>query len=81
MTVHDIDPTERRQLLRLRWPELSTDEFERLCEIWDGGRIDREGKIRGPKIGNEKKQKFKFPEIATADILVRDLFNQSFDPT
>ena len=76
--MHDLDPAERRRLLRLRWPEMSEEEFAALCEVWDGDRFDQFGQKRGPKIPREKKREFEFPLTTTADFPA--IFDPSYDP-
>jgi len=77
--MHDLDPTERRRLLRLHWPEMPEEQFEALCEVWDGGWFNRQlRKFHNPKIPREKKREFEFPLITTADFPA--IFDPSYDP-
>ena len=73
--MHDLDRADRRRLLRLRWPEMPDEQFEALCEVWDGNRIGSDGKFRGPKIPREKKSELEFPTACVSNFL-----NPRFDP-
>lgn len=61
--MDNLEPEDRRRLLKIRWPELSDEHFERLCEVWERGAPPR----WLPKKSAEKPPHWSPPEFSLAD--------------
>jgi len=77
--MDDLDRADRRRLLRLRWPEMPDEQFEAICQIWEGGvKFAKREKHQAAKQAREKPERWTPQEYSVTEL--RDLLSPGKGP-